>query len=304
MASIGHKTSKLEWHRVSRSHPCTICEKPDWCTYTSNGLICCMRVKSERRAGNGGWLHGETNGQAVLEPKQKPVVSEEALDARFRPMAEKWAGEKDAVIALAKKLGVSRSSLFELQVGWSGHCWSFPERTASGLTVGISLRAPSGKKWCVKGSGRGLTYSDDWDTRPGPVFIAEGGSDTATGLSIGLATIGRPSNTGGSWKLWELLRGCDREVIVLGERDRKDRRKLSKHHDPRCFCCQECFPGKYGAKRVAGKLSDMLHREVSWKFMPGDYKDLREWFKDQEFDPDDYRSGMALGRKLRLELTR
>ena len=46
------------WVRVSKKHPCPVCEKGDWCGVTADGVFaCCMRVKTDRPVKNGGWLH-------------------------------------------------------------------------------------------------------------------------------------------------------------------------------------------------------------------------------------------------------
>ena len=70
------------------------------------------------------------------------------------------------VQTLAEQLGVSTESLERLGVGWKidSHAWSFPERNAEGDIIGISLRGWDGKKFCVKGSKRGLTF-DQHDAR-------------------------------------------------------------------------------------------------------------------------------------------
>lgn len=54
----GISTAPRVWCRVSRHHPCPICGKIDWCTYSAGGnTVGCMRVQSPRRLKNGGWLH-------------------------------------------------------------------------------------------------------------------------------------------------------------------------------------------------------------------------------------------------------
>ena len=64
------------------------------------------------------------------------------------------------VDVLAGQLGVSRESLCRLGIGWmiTESCWTFPERDADGKIIGITRRFPNGKKFCIKGSKRGLTY--------------------------------------------------------------------------------------------------------------------------------------------------
>jgi len=55
------------WKRVSRAIPCSVCGKPDWCTYTGSSA-CCMRIESLRPLRNGGWLHAGGGDGGSLGP--------------------------------------------------------------------------------------------------------------------------------------------------------------------------------------------------------------------------------------------
>ena len=70
----------------------------------------------------------------------------------------------------------------------------------------------------VAGSKRGLTMA--WPIRSfagsslnEPILIVEGASDTAAGMDLGFAAIGRPSAAGGLNYLRSLLR--DRHVVIV-----------------------------------------------------------------------------------------
>lgn len=69
-------------------------------------------------------------------------------------------------------------------------------------------------------SKRGLNIPCDFDQRTDPVFVVEGASDVAACVTLGLTAVGRPSNRSGVDQLTELL--CGREIIVVGENDRKE----------------------------------------------------------------------------------
>lgn len=71
---------------------------------------------------------------------------------------------------LASDLGVSAASLLRLEIGWypAEACWIFPERDAKGTVIGLARRLKNGKKLCVKGSERGLTY--EVSTESGPTY--------------------------------------------------------------------------------------------------------------------------------------
>lgn len=77
--------------RVTRSHPCPVCGKPDWCGYTDTIAIC-MRVPSDRPSKNGGWVHRLTDDNwqgAEYNPGPKPTKRADifTLDRAYRIMA-------------------------------------------------------------------------------------------------------------------------------------------------------------------------------------------------------------------------
>ena len=87
-------------------------------------------------------------------------------------------------------------------------------------------------------------------------------------MSIKLAAVGRPSNTGGIDYLKQLAdRLTEREFIIVGEHDEKE--------DGSC-------PGKEGAIKMSNALAEHLGRSVRWCFPPDsvegeESKDLRGW---------------------------
>lgn len=196
---------------------------------------------------------------------------------------------------------MSALSLEKLGVGNDGECWLFSEQNSVRQIIGINRRLPDGRKLCVPGSHRGLTYTGDWHRTEGPVFVVEGASDVAAGRTLGLCVVGRPSNTGGVNYLSQLLRAHPgRKVLVIGERDEKDRATLNARHDPECCCCNHCFPGKHGASQTAATLTRRLEKEVQWSFLPAPAKDLRAFLNGVMADPN---NEAAMGR-IGISLTR
>lgn len=272
-------TKRDNWKRVSKRSPCPICGKPDNCTVsTDGGAAWCGRVSdgSIKQNAGGQFLHWITDGQQVTyqhpnyrKPKPKPSIN-------WAEVADHMAAGADhQVERLAELLGVPAWSLDDLGVGHgelNGRtCWSFPERNADGQVIGISRRlevptADGKNKLFSRGGSRGLSYAAGWSSGPGPVLLVEGGSDTATGISLGLSVIGRPSNRGGVELLAEMLKHTDRDIIVLGERDEKP--------DGR-------WPGQDGARATAKRLAALLGRSVSWSLPPEGSKDLRTWVQSE-----------------------
>lgn len=160
---------------------------------------------------------------------------------------------------LALSLSVTTDSLESLGVTWKSDAWLIPERDASGAVVGQAKRRDDDSKGFVKGGRRGLTYSYPLDRYAGssmsdPVFIVEGMSDVAAGLTMELDVVGRPSATGGAEQLAELLEG--RHVCIIAENDNG--------------------PGQDGARNIAEKIN---HEMATLRIIspPPEYKDLRSW---------------------------
>ena len=128
-----------KWLRVSKQHPCQICEKPDWCCLAQDGAVAlCQRVESSRRIGDAGWLH------RLSDPIKydRPVVSKPRTERPVIDMSEYAAQCVDRLgepVMLAKELGVKCDALRRLSAGWNGRgAYSFPMRDASEKVIGIA----------------------------------------------------------------------------------------------------------------------------------------------------------------------
>lgn len=238
------------WTNATKSTPCPVCKKPDWCC-TGATFINCMRVESDKPCTNGGWLHviGDTTKLRPLPPKPErtPVIDAAKLMREFAQ--ETWAGMKEE---LAASLGVALDALEKLGCAWAeGHrAWAFPMKNSTGQTIGIRLRDHTGHKWAVKGSRAGLFYAEGGDRT---VFICEGPTDTAAAMSLHLCAIGRPS-----------CLGCEIETDRLLKRKKAGRAVLISDNDT---------PGYRGAEKLQAVLS------VPSVILVPPCKDLREFIR-------------------------
>lgn len=279
-----------EWVRVTRSEPCKVCGNGTYCTRTNDGAVAkCMRVESAKPAKGdaGGWIHkldGAVMNQQTLPKveRPKPVIDWPTLAMKHYEHSK--AGETR--IALAEQLGLRIASLEALQVGcgwdFNGAAYSsWPQRDATGKVIGISRRYGTGEKKTMQHSSPGLHYADNWQSHNTPLFIVEGGSDTAALISMGICGVGRPSNLGGVSLLVPMLRKEKRRVIVIGEHDEKpEKRGTVDACKANCAGCNFCYPGKYGARKTAERLRESLppKQGVSWVMLDG-AKDTREWYR-------------------------
>lgn len=253
------------WIRVSRQVPCPVCEKPDWCTVTADGaLACCMRVPSERRAKNSGFIHKlseSTGGNRQLPPPQdrKLLLDCAAYHAALRRHWD-WRWND----GFAMDLGVDPDALELLQPAFdaANGAFAFPMRDGAGAVVGIRLRSRDGHKWAVRGSREGLFYSPALAPGGEPLVICEGPTDTAAALTLGLQAVGRPSCSGGTEALAALCkRLAVRRVVMLADCDAPHRRPDGS----------TWYPGRDGAQAFARTLRRL------WCMVLPPAKDVRAW---------------------------
>jgi phage/plasmid primase-like uncharacterized protein len=243
-----------------RGKPCPKCggkdrfaSLPDFDTRGS--LICrhCHNASSNPRSGDGlaslQWWLGCSTAEAIswlrsflglgigqhlpihaikptMAPPSKPVQSESDR-LRVALMADVCRRNltDEGREHLAKRLGVVPESLRQLQVGWcASRCMTtWPMRDGIGNIIGLRLRDPNtGAKRSVHGSAAGLFYDPELaNIESGSrVWIAEGASDTAALLSIGIDAVGIPSAKSGDDLLLELCRRIlPGEIVIMADGD-------------------------------------------------------------------------------------
>ena len=173
---------------------------------------------------------------------------------------------------------------WRLLVGWSEFhtAWSFPMRNAAGEVVGIRLRLPNGNKLSVRGGHEGLFVPKH--LRCGErLVIAEGPTDTAALLDLGLSTVGRPSCTGGVRLLVEFVqRMKPPDMVIVADADQ---------------------PGQRGAASLAGTL--LRYCRVRIITPPEPFKDARAWLQGGAMTADVERAiDEAPVRRLRITVAR
>ncbi len=148
---------------------------------------------------------------------------------------------------------------------------------ASGQTIGIRIRYPSGLKAAERGSKQGLCIPAELPEY-GLLLICEGPTDTTAGLDLGFAAIGRPSCNGGARLLTTLARS--REVVIVGDTDE---------------------PGRKGAEALASELA-LYCPSVRLVYPPENIKDLRGW-KADGLTRGQLQSGIEVSKPFRIAIT-
>ncbi len=162
-----------------------------------------------------------------------------------------------SVLDLARDWAVSPESLRALGIGFAEHTYTFPMRNAEGEVVGIRTRQykDSHSKHCVTDSHMGL-FIPEGVTRANVQMICEGESDTAAGVTLGFAAIGRPGQS-----------ACQEEVV-----------RFMRHKLSACPCVvadnskdSENWAGMLAAALVEAGIPCRLLR------VRDPYEDLRDW---------------------------
>jgi len=255
-----------DWRRVSLALPCPVCGKPDWCLVAGPPgkptAAICPRTKSQRRAGDAGWLHVlRKDGDKRTGRSRRVVIRGRPDNGNIEAEAQravKWVQQQPSVLGqLAGQLGLSTESLRRLQVGYccQHRAWTFPMRSADGQIIGIRLRLADGRKLSLRGGHEGLFLPEGIE-HGGQLLIAEGPTDCAALLDLGFQAVGRPSCTGGSKLLVDLLKRLQpKQVVIVADQDE---------------------PGQQGAHKLACELV-VYCRALKLIRPPADIKDARQW---------------------------
>ena len=271
---LARSSGKQNWTRVSKSHPCPICGKPDNCSISIDGnAVWCGRIESPKQNSGGQWFHklsDENRPASFVHPSHK---------RKEKPKRTDWPEVSQALAScdpgridqLATRLIVPQWALSELGCGWgsiddwkthqvnaSTDAYSMPERSADGVVIGINRRFPNGKKIHAQGGSRGLTFAADWSTLQPITLCVEGFSCTSAAVAMGLSVVGRPGAAAGADHLVELFREHDGQIVIVAERD-------------------ENGAGERGAISISKRLSDELGRVIHWSFPPESAQDTRSW---------------------------
>lgn len=177
-----------------------------------------MRVASDKPTANGGWLH-RLDEPLPVRPAPRPRPSEPP-PADFTSTWRRWQERTDHyhLDGFAMSLGVDTDALKALGCAWTGREWAFPMRDEAGRCIGIRLRDERGRKWAVKGSRQGLFYVEGGAGET--LFVVEGPTDAAAGLTLGLPVVGRASCAGGEEMLSAYVRRVGaRRVLIVADAD-------------------------------------------------------------------------------------
>ena len=224
---------------------------------------------------------GQAQRQRQCRQSTTPVSSEPVVPVlqSAGDVSEDWGAQArefaenlrpETLRQFADSLQLPEEVLRELHVGETESdgeaVLAIPEFNGQGRVVGISLRLLDGGKRFLPGGHRGLALPTNWCDGEGPVYVAEGASDTAALRAMGLAAVGRPSAGTGDADLVQLLNSIPRDhrIFVLGDVDAK---------------ADGSWPGKEGAEKIARAIANGLNRNVEIVYPPHGAKDVREWYQ-------------------------
>lgn len=158
-----------------------------------------------------------------LGSRIKPDVADRI--AKFELLAEQCRRclHEAALHELGTELQMPIESLSRTGVGYSfpHHATTWPMRNENREVVGIRLRSiTTGRKWAMTGSSAGVFIPDELPVKIEQLFVAEGPTDTAALLSLGVDAIGRPSANGATETICKTVKRLSpRECVVVADRD-------------------------------------------------------------------------------------
>jgi len=254
--------------RVSRRKPCPVCGRPDWCLVAEDGSAAiCQRITegSVKKCGDAGYLHilrdrhnGHNRHKCRVNNRRlvTNVQIGNASSRDFGQLASRYRQQltDERLNVLANSLGVSMMSLRRLTIGSDGEAFTIPFSNDVGKIIGIQRRFPNGRKLSVSGSRIGLFVPADMPG-DGILLICEGATDTAAGLDLGFAAVGRPNCSSRIKMVSKFVKG--RDVVIVGDND---------------------DVGKAGAERLAASLA-LSCPKVRIIHPPASIKDLRNWLR-------------------------
>ncbi len=138
-------------------------------------------------------------------------------DRCHRAMRDEWWDR------LSNRLRLPAITLRRLRVGWCAaqRATTWPMVDHSDRVIGIRLRSmTTGDKWAIRGGRAGLFVPEELRGKPDRLFIAEGPTDTAALLSLGVDAVGRLSCNGAVGATTKLVKRLGpSECIVVADDD-------------------------------------------------------------------------------------
>lgn len=254
------------WTRVSRARRCPVCGKPDWCVIGNGGdVVCCMRV-SEGAIARRELSHGTAYIHRLSNANRPPASCSYTPPARklaqldYDAILTRWRAHTppEALDDLAEELGVSPESLKRLDAMFCPErgVWAFPMHNDRREVIGVRFRARDGAKFALTGSTAGAFIPTRLDSRS-PIMVCEGPTDTAAALTLGYHALGRPSCSGATAIICDvLIAGRPRDVIIVADAD---------------------GPGRGGAVRLGARILGLCRTVRIITAAP--HKDLRTWLR-------------------------
>jgi hypothetical protein len=217
------------WIRVTKGRPCIRCAGSSWCCVGETHVLC-MRDSSGRAIqmsdGSTGYLF-PVNAQAISSrPVRHDRGATAPVEINVAELIEKWTRQTSSgqMSRFADHIGVRASGLMDLRACYAieHSAWAFGMSDGFGNLVGIRLRNFLGDKWSVKGSRSGVFFPRC--TPQDVMVIAEGPTDTAAVLGMGMFCVGRPSCSGGAAELIHCIgRHRVNKVLIISDNDPKHR---------------------------------------------------------------------------------
>ena len=224
-----------DYRRVTKSVPCPVCSKPDWCLVHRDGTnVICKRVESDRPRGDSGYLHYLSEPIPSLRGAKKIVHKDHAPSGQWEELLQQGKDNTSYadIEGLAQELGVTPDAVIDSEVVKIPYTtkkdreievWAYTMRDDRMRATGMRLEY-HGHKFSYEGSRNGHFLGVT--KRNGPLLIVEGNRDAVAARSLGFEAIGRPNCNSRVRQLHSLVIRfySDRQVVFIPDNDTPDAR--------------------------------------------------------------------------------
>lgn len=224
----------MSWLRTTRFRRCPVCGSTKWCSVNAaTRVVKCMKQPE-------GAFHAKEDGSGMayyhaMSGRDQVLPQTRSDDRPSKAIMPDWSrvlrlaqitGPK-RIRLLGESLGLSPGRLLRSGIGWldpsvvipdlweprkhSTGAWTMPMFDADGNVIGIRLRYLDGSYYSIKGSRNGLFIPDRRLT--GNLLVVEGMTDALAAHDARMVVVGRPSSTGGTDFLLQLIRGLEPPLV-------------------------------------------------------------------------------------------
>jgi hypothetical protein len=268
--------------RVSRSFPCVVCGKPDWCLTSGRCdlALCCRQESDQFVAPFDGWLHWVPPSERHRPGDLKNNLRSRTVSSSMRDFGDEFEVYRHAFDATARRmsaeaLGIDPAAFDMYGIGFdrkNGAIGFSAMQLRPPYVVGVRFRrltpAPGQPKWWSTPGSTGATLLPLTFEPAETILLSEGPSDCVSAAQAGVRALGR----------WSCRLDALQAQAVIDYAGLVGARRVLVYGDNDDLVDPGKDVGRRGASdaamvlRAAAPQLDVVHRQP-----PAGIKDVRAW---------------------------